>query len=168
MRIFLVKVSIYLAVIFVPLLGFAQCKLGALPTIQFFGKGVTLSKDAKAMLSSIAANMRSNPLCHVQVTGYAEMTKAGQQRSWDRVNAVINYLQICLGISADRFIFQYGEEGDPLIVDLKAAEPGMEGPAAVPAPHPNTGQIHDKDDCQESKSENTPSKTKVLKGKKKK
>jgi len=51
---------------------------------------------------------------------------------------VINYLVEKEGLSADRFIFQYGQEGgDCDTVDLRAAAEGEEGPNTVPAPHPN-------------------------------
>jgi hypothetical protein len=41
------------------------------------------------------------------------------------------------GISADRFIFEYGKEGgDCNTVDIQDGT-GREGPTTVPAPHPN-------------------------------
>jgi hypothetical protein len=74
----------------------------------------------------------------VVVIGYCASSKSEQQRSWDRVNAVINYLVEKEGISGDRLIFQYGQEGgDCNTVDLRAAAAGEEGPNNVPAPHPN-------------------------------
>jgi len=57
--------------------------------------------------------------------------------SWDRVNAIINYLVDKEGIGADRFVFKYGQEGgDCNTVDLQDGT-GDEGPTTVPAPHPN-------------------------------
>jgi len=113
-------------------------KLGALPSVTFTGKSVTLSKDAQSLLASVGARMRNNPECKVVVVGYCNSTKQEQQLSWDRVNAVINYLVEKEGISGDRFIFQYGQEGgDCGTVDLRGAAEGEEGPNTVPAPHPN-------------------------------
>ena len=113
-------------------------KLGALPSVTFTGKSVTLSKDAQSLLASVGARMRNNPECKVVVVGYCNSTKQEQQLSWDRVNAVINYLVEKEGISGDRFIFQYGQEGgDCATVDLRGAAEGEEGPNTVPAPHPN-------------------------------
>jgi outer membrane protein OmpA-like peptidoglycan-associated protein len=113
-------------------------KLGALPSASFPNKTVTLSKDAMSLLSSVGARMRNNPECKVVVIGYCNSTKQEQQLSWDRVNAVINYLVEKEGISGDRFIFQYGQEGgDCNTVDLRGAAEGEEGPNSVPAPHPN-------------------------------
>jgi len=118
----------------------ADCSvtMGALPSVTFAGKSVTLSNDAKSLLASAASRIRNNPECKVVVVGYCNSTKQEQQLSWDRVNAVINYLVEKEGISSDRFIFQYGQEGgDCGTVDLRAAAAGEEGPNTVPAPHPN-------------------------------
>ena len=112
--------------------------LGALPSVTFSGNSATVSNDAKSLLASVAARMRNNPECRVVVIGYCASSKSEQQRSWDRVNAVINYLVEKEGISSDRFIFQFGQEGgDCNTVDLRAAAAGEEGPNNVPAPHPN-------------------------------
>ncbi|HVG14769.1 MAG TPA: OmpA family protein [Chitinophagaceae bacterium] len=112
--------------------------LGALPSVTFSGNSATVGSDARSMLASVAARMRNNPECHVVVIGYCASNKSQQQRSWDRVNAVINYLVEKEGVSADRFIFNYGQEGgDCNTVDLRAAAAGEEGPNNVPAPHPN-------------------------------
>ena len=113
-------------------------KLGALPSISFRAGSNVLSSDAKAVLASVAARMRNNPECRVVVIGYCASNKREQQMSWDHVNAVINYMVESEGISADRFIFTYGQEGgDCNTVDLRAAAEGEEGPNTVPAPHPN-------------------------------
>ncbi|OLY93629.1 Outer membrane protein OmpA [Cnuella takakiae] len=112
--------------------------LGALPSVTFTGNAVRLSTDAQSLLASVAARLRNSPGCRVVVTGYCASNKAAQQRSWDRVNAVINHLVEREGISADRFIFQHAQEGgDCNTVDMRAAAAGEEGPSNVPAPHPN-------------------------------
>jgi hypothetical protein len=42
------------------------------------------------------------------------------------------------GISADRFIFNYGQEGgDCNTVDMRVAADGEDGPNRVEPPHPN-------------------------------
>ncbi|RYY98824.1 MAG: hypothetical protein EOO11_06865 [Chitinophagaceae bacterium] len=112
--------------------------LGTLPAISFSGNNATLTSTAKSMLASVAARIKNNPGCKVVVVGYCQSTKAEQQRSWDRVNAVINYMVEKEGVGADRFIFQYGQQGgDCNTVDLRAAAENEEGPTNVPAPHPN-------------------------------
>jgi outer membrane protein OmpA-like peptidoglycan-associated protein len=114
-----------------------SCSIGDLPSITFKGKTVTLSKDGKALLASVAEKMRNNPNCKVAVIGYGESSKAAQQLSWDRVNEVIKYLVEKEGVSQDRFIFRYGQSGgDENTIDLKDGT-GEEGPNTVPAPHPN-------------------------------
>ena len=113
-------------------------KLGSLPSISFKAGSNRLDDDAKAVLASVAGRLRNSPDCKVVVIGYCSSNKKEQQLSWDHVNAVINYLVEKEGISADRFIFNYGQEGgDCNTVDLRAAAEGEEGPNNVPAPHPN-------------------------------
>ena len=117
-----------------------QCAqlLGALPSVSFAKNSVRLSDDAKRLLAVVADRMRNSPGCNVVVTGYCAGNKVEQQRSWDRVNAIINYLIEKEGVSGDRLIFKYGEEGgDCDTVDIRAANEGEEGPNTVPAPHPN-------------------------------
>lgn len=113
------------------------CGIGDLPSVTFTGRSVTLSNDARALLASVAQKLRNSPTCRIAVIGYGESSKQEQQLSWDRVNAVINYLVDREGISADRFIWRSGQAGgDPNTVDLRDAT-GEEGPNTVPAPHPN-------------------------------
>lgn len=116
----------------------AECAIGDLPSVSFKGNTAAVSKDAQAVLATVADRMRNNPNCKVVVSGYGEPSKASQQLSWDRVNAVINYMVDKQGISIDRFVFRFGQtEGDPNTVDLRAASEGEQGPNTVPAPHPN-------------------------------
>jgi outer membrane protein OmpA-like peptidoglycan-associated protein len=112
-------------------------KLGSLPSISFRAGSNVLSDDAKAVLATVAARMRNNPECKVVVIGYCSSNKREQQLSWDHVNKVISHLVESEGISADRFIFNYGQEGDCNTVDLRAANEGEEGPNTIPPPHPN-------------------------------
>ena len=113
--------------------------LGDLPSISFTNNtSVSLTNDARALLASVAARMRQNPTCRVVVTSYCASDKRAQQRSWDRVNAVINYMVDKEGISADRFFWNYGQDGgDCNTVDLRAAASDEQGQTTVPAPHPN-------------------------------
>lgn len=115
-----------------------ETKLGALPSVAFKAGSNKVSDDAKAVLATVASKLRNSPECKVVVIGYCASNKKEQQLSWDHVNAVINYLVEKEGISADRFIFNYGQDGgDCNTVDLRAAAAGEEGPNTVPAPHPN-------------------------------
>lgn len=112
--------------------------LGALPSVTFKAGSNNLSTDAKAVLSTVAARLRNSPECKVVVIGYCSSSKKEQQLSWDHVNKVINYLVEQEGLSADRFIFNYGQEGgDCNTVDLRGASAGEDGPATVAPPHPN-------------------------------
>ena len=116
---------------------FSRCNIGDLPSITFRGNSVTLTNDARALLASVAQKIRDNSACKIAVIGYCASSKSQQQLSWDRVNAVINHLVDREGISADRFIWKYGQEGgDCNTIDLRDGT-GEEGPSTVPAPHPN-------------------------------
>jgi outer membrane protein OmpA-like peptidoglycan-associated protein len=113
------------------------CGIGDLPSVTFKPRSITLSNDAKALLATAAQKIKDNPNCKIAVIGYCSSSKAEQQLSWDRVNAVISYLVDKEGINQDRFIFKYGEMGgDCNTVDLRDGT-GEEGPTTVPAPHPN-------------------------------
>jgi outer membrane protein OmpA-like peptidoglycan-associated protein len=112
--------------------------LGSLPSVAFKAGTPKLDNDAKAVLATVAAKLRNNPGCKVVVIGYCSSNKKEQQLSWDHVNAVINYMVDKEGLSADRFIFNYGQDGgDCNTVDLRAAAEGEDGPATVEPPHPN-------------------------------
>lgn len=114
------------------------CDLGTLPSISFSGNSVTLSDDAKSLLSSVASQMRESPDCRVVVSGHAQSSKSSEQLAWDRVNSVINYLNEQEGIPASRFIFKYkGGAGDINTVDLRGATANDGGPNMVTPPHPN-------------------------------
>lgn len=113
-------------------------KLGALPSVAFKAGSNKLTDDAKAVLAAVASRVRNNPGCNVVVVGYCAADKREQQMSWDRVNAIITYMVDKEGISQDRFIFNYGQQGgDCNTVDLRAAADGETGPNRVDPPHPN-------------------------------
>jgi OOP family OmpA-OmpF porin len=112
-----------------------NCGISNLPSVQFRSGSASLSRDAQAVLASAAAQIKANPTCKIRVTGHGASDKRAQQLSWDRVNAVIRYMVERQGIGEDRFIFDYGTEGDNNTVDLMGTT--EEGPNTVPAPHPN-------------------------------
>ncbi len=129
----------------------AECE-GVLPTILFpayrpispikpKSNAATLQPNAITTLQSVAAQLKERPDCKLKVEGHASGDKMSQQLSWDRVNAIIRYLVEKTGISEKRFIFEYGSEGDPNVVDLMYTS--EDGPTSVPQPHPQfrtTGQ----------------------------
>jgi outer membrane protein OmpA-like peptidoglycan-associated protein len=112
-----------------------DCTIGDLPSVQFKGKGNKLDKNAQDLLASIAQKMAANPTSKIKVIGYGATDKKAQQASWERVNAVINYLVEKQGVAENRFVFTYGQDGDANTVDLQCTT--EEGPNVVPAPHPN-------------------------------
>lgn len=106
-------------------------------SVMFSGGSRSLSSASKNMLNNLANSMRSNPNCNVVVMGNGSSSKVAQQRSWDRVNAVINYMVDRNGIDRGRFIFQYGLGGNANAVDYRAAGTGETGPSNTPPPFPN-------------------------------
>ncbi|MBL7764938.1 MAG: OmpA family protein [Chitinophagaceae bacterium] len=107
-------------------------------SVSFAANSSKLSSSAMSQLNSLAGSMRSYPNCKAVITGNGSGSKAEQQRSWDRVNSVINYMVDKQGIDRDRFIFQYGNSsGDAESVDYRAASSGEEGPSNTPPPFPN-------------------------------
>lgn len=106
-------------------------------SILFSGSSARISPSAQAQLASLAAQMMANPTCKAVVIGAGNSSKIQQQRSWDRVNAIIEYMSEKHGLDRNRFIFQYGQAGDPNSVMYRSAMPGEEGPANVAPPFPN-------------------------------
>jgi hypothetical protein len=106
-------------------------------TVGFSAGSAKLSSGAMGQLSSLANAMRSNPTCNVVVIGNGNGSKMEQQRSWDRVNSVINYMVDKQGVDRERFIFQYGQSGDANSVEYRSAGNGEEGPSNTPPPFPN-------------------------------
>jgi len=106
-------------------------------SVIFTGSSARIAPSAQAQLSSLAAQMMANPTCKVVIIGAGNASKVQQQRSWDRVNAIIEFMSEKHGIDRNRFIFQYGQAGDPNSVMYRSALPGEEGPANVAPPFPN-------------------------------
>lgn len=105
--------------------------------IGFDANSSKIKPAAQTQLSVMAAQMQANPTCKVVVIGNGNGSKVQQQRSWDRVNAIIEYMSEKNGIDRGRFIFQYGQAGDANSVMIRAAAPDEEGPTNVPPPFPN-------------------------------
>lgn len=91
----------------------------------------------QSRLASLAALMKAHPECRVVLIGAGSGSKVQEQRSWDRVNAIITYMVERHGIDRNRFIFQYGQPGDPTVVMYRSALTGEDGPSNVAPPFPN-------------------------------
>ena len=128
-----------LCTLLVTFLAHSQCTIEQLPSVQYKGHSIQLSDTTKKVLNRVGGTLKQNPECNLRVSGHATQTKAGQQLSWDRVNAVIRYLIERIGISPSRLLFEYGTEGNPNTVDLQPTTD--EGANTIPAPHPNLQRI---------------------------
>jgi outer membrane protein OmpA-like peptidoglycan-associated protein len=93
-------------------------KLADLPAIAFSGRSAKLSNDAMAALSVVAAKLKANPNCNINVTGYGT-SKSDQKLGYERANAVKNYLVEKQAINEGRIQVISGGEGDPKTVDIK-------------------------------------------------
>jgi hypothetical protein len=103
-----------------------------------FPSGTTkLSGPAMSSLADLAVAMRANPTCRIVVIGNGNANKYEQQRSWDRVNAIINYMVEKQGLDRERFIFQYGKPGSSDQVLYRSAGENEVGPSNEPPPHPH-------------------------------
>lgn len=105
--------------------------------INYSSGSSKISSSAMTQLASLASQMRANPNCNVVITGNGNSSKVAQQLSWDRVNAIINYMVDRQGIDRDRFIFQYGRGGNGNTVEYRSAGNGESGPSNMPPPYPN-------------------------------
>ena len=105
--------------------------------LNFSGSSSRITPGMQAQLSNLAAQLSANPTCKAVIIGAGNSSKIQQQRSWDRVNAVIEYMSEKHGIDRNRFIFQYGQPGDENTVMYRSANAGEEGPSNVAPPFPN-------------------------------
>lgn len=117
--------------------GVSACGSIGAGSISFDANSSRIRPSAQTQLTTLAAQMQANPTCKVVVTGAGAGSKIQQQRSWDRVNAIIEYMSETHSIDRNRFIFQYGQAGDASSVMYRSAMAGEEGPANVAPPFPN-------------------------------
>lgn len=73
-----------------------------LPSITFRGSRSTLSSDAKAMLATVASQLKNSANCSIVITGYPAASKASQSLCNRRTQQIRSYLVETEGISADR------------------------------------------------------------------
>jgi hypothetical protein len=108
-------------------------------SLMFSGKSSRITPDMQSMLNSLAAQMAASPTCRVVIMGGGGGSKLKEQLSWERVNNVIEYMSEHNNIDRSRFIFQYrNTAGVPdNSVMYRSANPGEEGPANEPPPHPD-------------------------------
>ncbi len=113
----------------------ATCNLAS-RTLAYSGASTDLTSRNLAALDDVYNTMTAAPDCKAVIIGYGMANKREIQRSWDRVNKIINYLAD-KGISRDRFIFQYGRDGDANMVTIRGANADETGDSSVPPPFPN-------------------------------
>ena len=83
-------------------------------------KGVSLSADNKAMLATVANQLKEKPTCTITITAYPKADKRQQALADKKLEAVKNYLIEKLGISADRIATdKLIDGGDANTIDIK-------------------------------------------------
>ncbi len=78
------------------------CTIGDLPSIAFKGNSSALSTSAKAMLATVAAQLKASETCAVTLTNYPSASKASQALCQKRLAEIKKYLIEKEAISADR------------------------------------------------------------------
>ncbi len=121
-----------------------DCYVNAAPCSNIMGGAFVFDNNSahikstqQTSLATLATAMKANPNCKVVITGMGSGSKVQEQRSWDRVEAVITYLSERYGIDRNRFIFQYGQPGDANTITYRVAAEGEDGFSNVPPPFPN-------------------------------
>lgn len=111
-------------------------KCGGISDGTLYFNGNSLNPGQQLQLTSLATQMKAFPDCKVVVVGAGNGSKLKEERSWEHVNMVIEHMADKHNISSDRFIFQYGKEGDENIVTYRSANTDETGPSRTPPPHP--------------------------------
>lgn len=90
------------------------------PSLSF--RGSAMSNDNRAMLSTVASKMKSNPNCNISITGYPEASKAAQAVCNTRNESIRRYLVESQGISADRISIncEVGDGTNKNTVDIRS------------------------------------------------
>ena len=111
-------------------------KCGGIGDGTLYFNSTKLNAPQQEQLATLASQMKAFPDCKVVVVGAGNGSKLKEERSWEHVNTVIEYMAEKHSISSDRFIFQYGKEGDENIVTYRSANTDETGPSRTPPPHP--------------------------------
>ena len=87
----------------------------------FSNNSSVLSSNTKALLASVANQMKQNPDCNIMITGYPELSKASQALCQRRLDQIRMYLVETQGITANRISTEcIREGGDKNTYDIKS------------------------------------------------
>lgn len=124
--------------------GCCDCEDVILPAIIFDEGSAKVKPEFYGVLYSVASKMKECPDLKIVTAGYSQKSKAGEQISWKRSNAVIEVLSKEYGVSRDRFIIDYSAKPDASKdynnrrIDLRKAGANEKGSANPPAPFPGS------------------------------
>lgn len=98
-----------------------SCNLNNLPSLSFKKDRSNLSSDAKAMLATVASQLKGSASCSIIITGYPAASKASQAICNKRNELIKKYLVETEGISADRIDVNCTVAGGDInTVDIKS------------------------------------------------
>jgi hypothetical protein len=99
------------------------CRIDYFSSLAFKRGSIELRPASKGVLASAGFLLGADSLCGIKIVGYTEDSAAqkARQLSWDRVNAIINYLVDKQGVAQKRILFSYDTAGPADVVDLIAA-----------------------------------------------
>ncbi|MFT4970425.1 MAG: OOP family OmpA-OmpF porin [Chitinophagales bacterium] len=127
-----------------------NCDEVILPSVHFDKDKYNIKPEFYAHLYNLADKMTLCPDLKIKATGMTDKDdneKYNEQLSWNRVNAVIDYLNEKYGIDKSRFIAKYDGEANAAAtssieqykerkVMLEQAAPGEAGASSPAPPHP--------------------------------
>ncbi len=105
-------------------------------TLGFGARSSELSAEAKAALTLLAEELSSHAGCRVIISGTGGGSKWSEERSWDRINTVINYMAQEHRISRERFISRYIGTAAKDQLSYRAAREGEAGSSLETDPYP--------------------------------
>ncbi len=115
-----------------------KCGLIKEGTLLFTSGSNRITTAMEAKLAMLAQEMTLYPLCKVVILGGGSGSKTKEQKSWEHVNALIEYMSEKNNIARERFYFKYGEAvGDENTVIYRPATDNDQGTSNVPPPHPD-------------------------------
>jgi len=140
-----VKVLYSAISIFLSTSGYSQNEssnhLPIFPELDFKKNSVFLTANAKKILDSAVTIINGDTSYKIKIIGFDASCETCMQYSWDRVFSVLKYLKQNR-VDSSRIIFIYGQEGNPLKVNLISTIITEEGPDWVPPPIPCFSSIN--------------------------
>ena len=114
-------------------------RTGDFQTIHFpnVQSKIALDEISNIQINNLIHFMQSHPNQRIILSGNGSSSYVGQQRSWDYVQFLVDYVLENSTISREQFIIQYGRNGEYRTVNIRLARNGEEGTNNLPPPMPS-------------------------------